>query len=141
MKPVTRNPCSQCRVTMLRDIAILWDVMEFQDGRRGQTDGPRAKGIQFRLLIAFYALVLVLLHLYPRYRFGNTSISKRRDARHDVRSTFRSLLPIPAPLVSNANQLIFQKRDARSPAIFAFCPNNPRAISLETRESYRSINI
>ena len=24
---------SQCRVTMLRDIAILWDVMEFQDGR------------------------------------------------------------------------------------------------------------
>lgn len=101
---------------MLRDIAILWDVMEFQDGRRGQTDGPRAKGIQFRLLIAFYALVLVLLHLYPRYRFGNTSISKRRDARHDVRSTFRSLLPIP--LVSNANQLIFQKRDARSPAIF-----------------------
>lgn len=63
---------------MLRDIAILWDVMEFQDGRRGQTDGPRAKGIQFRLLIAFYALVLVLLHLYPRYRFGNTSISKRR---------------------------------------------------------------
>lgn len=39
---------------MLRDIAILWDVMEFQDGRHGHTGGPRAKGIQFRSLIAFY---------------------------------------------------------------------------------------
>ena len=33
---------------MLRDIAILWNIMEFQDGRQGQTEGPRAKGIQFR---------------------------------------------------------------------------------------------
>lgn len=49
----------------------------------GQTDGPGAKGIQFRSLIAFYALVLVLLRLYPRYRFENTWISKGRDvARH-----------------------------------------------------------
>lgn len=39
---------------LLRDIAILWDVMEFQDGRHGHTGGPRAKGIQFRSLIAFY---------------------------------------------------------------------------------------
>ena len=61
---------------MLRDIAILWNIMEFQDGRHGHTGDARAKGIQFRadrlLRPRLYE------HLYPvRIDFESSSINLR----------------------------------------------------------------